>query len=120
MLKYLFLTGTLIATVYGQLIIKLQASKIHEAFHDSGGYLFQMLIDPLVMTGFAAAGVAALCWLMAVRSFDVGYAYPFMALSFVLVPIGGAIWFAEPVTKLQIVGLFVIMVGVAINALARA
>jgi multidrug transporter EmrE-like cation transporter len=42
-----------------------------------------------------------------------------MALSFVLVPLGSMVLFGEPLRALQLLGLALIIPGVAVNALAR-
>ncbi|WP_454021087.1 EamA family transporter [Azospirillum sp. Marseille-Q6669] len=120
MLKYLFLAGTLLFTVYGQLIIKARAGVLaSDVSEGAGSYLLRMFLDPLVITGFAGAGMAALCWLLAVRSLPIVYAYPFMALSFVLVPCGAALFLGEVINWPQMVGLALIVAGVALTAVFR-
>lgn len=117
---YLFIAGTLLFTLYGQLIIKARAGVL--ASNESGytgSYLLRMLLDPLVISGFAAAGLAALCWMLAVRSLPVAHAYPFMALSFVLVPGGAVLFLGETINAMQAVGLVLIVAGVVINTVFR-
>jgi drug/metabolite transporter (DMT)-like permease len=82
-------------------------------------YLVAMFTDPFVLSGMAAAVVAAMSWTLAIQRTDIGYAYPFMALSFVLVPLAAAVLFKEHVSVWQSLGLGMIVAGVAINALAR-
>lgn len=120
MLNYLFLAGALLFTVYGQLIIKARAGALaSDVGRGAGSYLLRMLFDPLVITGFAGAGMAALCWMLAVRSLPLVHAYPFMALSFVLVPCGAALFLNEAIHWPQMVGLVLIVAGVALNAVFR-
>jgi multidrug transporter EmrE-like cation transporter len=116
MLKYLFLSGTIVFTVYGQLIIKSRSGKLGSPSGQAANYLFGMLTDPLVISGFFAAFVASLCWMLAVRSFPLSYVYPFMALNFVLVPFCGIVLLGESISLLQIAGIVIILAGVGVNA----
>lgn len=120
MLKYLFVAGTLAGTVYGQLIIKARAAYLagNPGGADQGSYLFRMLTDPLTLSGIAGGGFAAICWILALRQLPLAYAYPFMALSFVLVAAGAHYAFGEIVTWPQVAGLTLIMAGVCLHAYA--
>ena len=119
--RYLYLALTLALTVYGQLVVKSRS--LHFAALSAGGsklsYLTAMFTDVLVLSGLAAAVIAGASWMLAIERTGVGYAYPFMALSFVVVPLAAALLFGEPVSRGQSVGLAMIVVGVAINAMAR-
>jgi multidrug transporter EmrE-like cation transporter len=116
------LFAVLALTVYGQLVIKARAlthaaettalsSKLH--------YLLTMLTDFSVLSGFAAAFLAGICWMLAIERLDLSIAYPFMALSFVLVPLGSTFFFGEVVPPMQWLGLGLIIAGVSVSALAR-
>jgi multidrug transporter EmrE-like cation transporter len=122
MLSALLLSAVLALTVYGQLMIKARSlahvaelagtqSKLH--------YLTLMLTDVGVLSALAAAVLAAVCWVLAIARLDVGYAYPFMALSFVLVPLGSMLLFGEPLPKIQLIALALIVAGVTLSALTR-
>lgn len=117
----LLLFAVLSFTVYGQLVIKARALA-HTAQTGTPGtlhYLLTMFTDVWVLSGLAAAVLAGACWMLAIERLEVGYAYPFMALSFVLVPIGAASLFGEPLPALQLLGIALIVAGVTISALAR-
>jgi len=88
MLSACSLFAVLALTVYDQLMIKGRALKhAAEAFSGPGilHYLFAMFTDMWVLSGFGAAVLAGACWMLAIERLAVGYAYPFMALSFVFV-----------------------------------
>jgi drug/metabolite transporter (DMT)-like permease len=118
--RFVFIGLTLALTVYGQLIIK---SRALQAYSSSNGsklqYLATMFTDVLVLSGFASAVLAAICWILALERTEIGFAYPFMALSFVFVPLAAAFFFKEPISLGQTVGLFMIVAGVTISATAR-
>jgi drug/metabolite transporter (DMT)-like permease len=78
-----------------------------------------MLTDFSVLSGFAAAFLAGICWMLAIERLDLSIAYPFMALSFVLVPLGSTFFFGEVVPPMQWLGLGLIIAGVSVSALAR-
>jgi drug/metabolite transporter (DMT)-like permease len=109
-------------TVYGQLIIKARALVHGEdgaAAADKFIYLKAMLLDPGVLSGLAAAALAAIAWMAAIERLEVGFAYPLMALSFVFVPLGAKCLFGESLPPLQLLGMAFIVIGVTMSALAR-
>jgi multidrug transporter EmrE-like cation transporter len=114
------LLAVVLLTVYGQLVIKARAI-VHVAEVNGGKlqYLLAMFTDFGVLSGLAAAVIASGCWMMAIERLDVGYAYPFMALSFVLVPIGSMFLFKEPLPPIQLLGIALIIAGVIVNAVSR-
>jgi drug/metabolite transporter (DMT)-like permease len=122
MQSFLFLAAVLAFTVYGQLMMKARAL-VHATTAgnspDRMHYLLAMFGDIGVLSGFVAAGLAAVCWMLAIERLEVGYAYPFMALSFLFVPLGSAVLFGESVPPLQWLGLAFIIAGVTISALAK-
>src|SRR4051794_36242270 len=111
MMSSLLLFAVLALTVYGQLMIKARAV-VHTT--DAVGvqgklhYLFLMFTDIGVLSSLGAAVLAGVCWMLVVQRLEVGYAYPFMALSFVLVPLGSTVLFGEPLPGLQWIGLTLI------------
>jgi multidrug transporter EmrE-like cation transporter len=119
-MRSLILLSTVLGlTVYGQLVIKARALLHSAAGADGLSYIFAMASDLGVLSGLAAAGLAAFAWIAVVQQLEVGFAYPFMALSFVLVPLGARVIFSEPLPRLQIFGMALIVIGVTIGALAR-
>ena len=122
MRSFLLLLAVLGLTVYGQLMIKARAlaHSADAAIHGKAlVYLMAMVSDIGVLSGLAAAVLAALLWILALQRLEVGFAYPFMALSFVFVPLGARLMFAEPLPSIQIVGITLIVAGVTVSALAR-
>jgi drug/metabolite transporter (DMT)-like permease len=115
-----YIACTLALTVYGQLIMKARA--IAHASDRTGGskldYLFAMYTDFGVLSGLAAAVLASVCWALALEKAGLGFAYPFMALSFVVVPLSARVLFQEAITPWQMAGLLLIVLGVAVNAFA--
>lgn len=119
MQRLLLLSGTLLLTVSGQLVIKSRALAIQQSSASPSGvaYLVAMFADRVVWLGLSGAALAAVCWIMTLRQLSVSAAYPFMALSFVIVPACALVFLGERVTTLQWLGCGVIVAGVAITAL---
>jgi drug/metabolite transporter (DMT)-like permease len=118
--NYILIAATLALTVFGQLIIKARAEVHAQA---AAGlrldYLQAMFLDPLVWAGLMGAVLASVCWMLAIRAVTLGFAYPFMALSFVLVPLGARVFFGEPFGWKGLLSLSLIVAGVALNANLR-
>lgn len=118
----IFVFIVLMLSVYAQLVVKARAlvhTKQLLAASAQLDYLLAMFTDPWVLSGLMGVLVAGACWMLAIERLEVGFAYPFMALSFVLVPVGSMLLFGEPLPKLQLLALALIIAGVAMSALTR-
>lgn len=116
---YFYILGTILFTVYGQLILKWRIEKygsLPDLFSEKLLFLIKLLFDPFIFSGFVAAFVASLFWMAAMTKFDVSYAYPFMSGAFVLVFILSAIFFHEPVSWQKVLGLLLIVSGILITS----
>ena len=116
---YLYIFGTILFTVYGQIIIKWQVSNAGAFPVDAGGkiwFLLRLAVNPWVISSLCGAFLAFLCWMAAMTKFDLSYAYPFMSLSFVFVFILSTLFFHEPVTMAKALGVIFIMAGIIIGA----
>ena len=119
--KYLFIAGALLLTVAGQLVIRWRA-EAHALLRDHAGtfgYLFAMFRDPFVIGALIGAFLAAVSWMLAVQQMPVSVAYPFMALSFILVPWGASWALGEEVNMAQYVGAALVVGGVALSTVWR-
>ncbi len=69
--------------------------------------------------GLAAYGLSLLAWLAVLVRYRLSYAYPLLALSYVLVYIGATSWpeLAEPATPQRTIGTLLILAGVALVSL---
>lgn len=117
--RFLFIGLTLAFTVYGQLAMKSRTVSASSIGDNKLQYLAVMFTDVLVLSALAAGVVASVCWMLALERTDIGFAYPFMALSFVLVPLAAAFLFDEPLTIGQMIGLFLIVAGVTVSSSFR-
>ena len=81
------------------------------------------LRDALFFTaaGLLAYGLSLLAWLAVLVRYRLSYAYPLLALSYVLVYAGATQWpeLAEAATPQRTIGTLLILAGVALASLTR-
>jgi multidrug transporter EmrE-like cation transporter len=122
MLPHLLLAAAIVLSIYSQLTMKSRAL-VHSSVSNSTAeylhYLFLMATDWRVVTAAGATFLAGVCWLLAIQRLDLGYAFPFMALSFVLMPVAANLFLGEPLPMTQFFGLGLVLAGVTLSALAR-
>ncbi len=118
-MAYLCILGTILFTVYGQLIIKWRLSfygAMPECLFDKFIFLIKLVFDPYIFSGLAGAFIASLLWMAAMTKLELSYAYPFVGLTFVLVLILSALFFKEPLTTYKVVGVGFIALGIIISS----
>lgn len=118
---YIYIFLTIGFTVYGQLILKWrigQLGALPSAAFEKFKFLFFILFDPAVFSGFVAAFLASLAWMAAMTKFDLSHAYPFMSLNFVVVLLLSAVILGEPLTVQKIFGIGLIVLGTLVAARA--
>lgn len=117
---YFYIFGTIFFTVYGQLILKWRISTVGASlpndFLDKIIFLFKLVFDPFIFSGFASAFIASFFWMAAMTKFELSYAYPFMSGAFVLVFGLSVLFFNEIVTWQKILGLALIVVGIIVTS----
>lgn len=93
----------------GQLLFKLASAHLdfRRPFADIKGLAILVL-------ALALYGSATLLWVAALRNAPLSRLYPVMALSFVLVPLGGLLFLREPVSLQYWAGAALIIAGVAV------
>jgi len=116
---YFFVLMTIALTVYGQFAIKLKISTVPPTgtgLMDRLGYVVQLYFSPLILSALVAAVLASACWMAAVSRLPLSHAYPMMAATFVAVTVLGHFYFGEHVSLRQVVGLCLIVAGIALGA----
>ena len=117
---YFFVALTVVLTVVGQFLIKWrvnEAGALPGDVHGKIRFVFELLHNPWILLGLGSAFVASLCWMLAMTKLPLSHAYPFTAVAFVLVVVVGAWLFAEPLSVMKLLGVGLIVVGVALMGL---
>jgi drug/metabolite transporter (DMT)-like permease len=116
---YVYILLTVAFTVYGQLAIKSQVTRAG-AMPDAAGakllFLLRLMPNPWVLSGFAAALIAAIAWMAALTKFDLSFAYPFQSLSFIIVMFASALILREPLTVWKLAGMALIVLGIIVSS----
>jgi multidrug transporter EmrE-like cation transporter len=71
-----------------------------------------------VMGGMFLHVSALVIWLLALSKVDISFAYPFLALGYVLVSAMAWLWLGEELSQMRIIGMAVIVIGILILAKA--
>ncbi len=120
-LGHLFIALCLFFTVYGQLVLKWQiggAGPLPAGGPDKLVFLLKQFLNPWIFSGFVSAFVASLAWMAAMTRFELGYAYPFMSLAFVIVMLFGVAFLGEPVSWAKVIGTLMVVAGLIVIARA--
>jgi drug/metabolite transporter (DMT)-like permease len=80
------------------------------------GLIGIILRSPLVMGGLFLYGLGALAWIAVLRRMDLSYAYPFLALNFVLIALVSQVVLHETIPPIRWLGIGAICVGIVLIA----
>jgi drug/metabolite transporter (DMT)-like permease len=104
--------GALLCTVAGQLLFRGAALSANAA----GGF-FNAKSLLLFATAIALYGVMTVLWAHALRELPLAKAYPFMALSFLIIPLAEHLIYGQTVSWAAIFGGMIIVAGIVVTQL---
>ena len=116
-LSHFYILGTILLTVYGQIVIKWQvglAGAVPGDLLGKAAFLWSFALRPWVMSSLVAAVAAFLCWVMAMSRFEIGYAYPFTSMAFLIVMLLGVVLFGETLSTTRVMGTVLIVAGIIV------
>jgi drug/metabolite transporter (DMT)-like permease len=102
-------------SVVGQLLLKTGVSQLGALSLARGDVMISLrslLANPIVWGGLAVYAVGTFFWLGALSRVELGYAYPFLSLSYVLVMLTSWIFLREEVSLMRVAGAAIICCGV--------
>jgi multidrug transporter EmrE-like cation transporter len=117
--NWVYVAVAIVLMVYVQLVVKWQSAQLGTLPDDGGQRLLtvaQLLLNPWIISGFAATLVAALSWFVAMTVYDLSFAYPFMGITFVAVLLLSALLLGEPLTAGKVIATGFVVAGLAIGA----
>ena len=103
-----------LALATGQVLFKAAAQSIKGSVGFDVPTLQQLVLNPYLLLSLAIYGVATLFWVLLLRDTDLNKAYLVVALALVLVPLAGTFLFQEPFNTRLLIGLAIILVGLAV------
>ncbi len=105
-IKYIILTILNSAiTIFGQVLWKLAVMK-------PAGYTYRLLINPYVISGIAAYGLATVLWLYILSKIPFSIAYALTSTTYAFSLFAGYYIFHEAITPSKIIGTVLILTGV--------
>ncbi len=78
--------------------------------------IVQIAFSPFVILGLFLYFLSMAVWLLVLSKVEVSFAYPFVALGFVLTALFGRVFFHDTLSLAKIVGTLLIMTGVVVMA----
>jgi len=106
--------------VVGQLVLKLGADGIGQVnlgnWESVRHFLLALVSSPQVLLGLALYGLSAVIWLVVLSRVDLSYAYPMIAISYVLMLILSKLLLKEDVSLTRWIGVAIICLGVLITS----
>ncbi|MCS0503614.1 EamA family transporter [Ancylobacter mangrovi] len=113
------LVGLILASValnaLAQILLRLGARAGAAAEPGPAG-LLALAFQPSVLGGLACYAMSLLLWLYVLGRVEVSFAYPFLALGFVLVALAGWQWLGETMPPARMAGIGIILAGVLVLA----
>ncbi len=120
-IPYLYIFGTVIFTVYSQLIIKwriVQYGHLPDDLYGKIIFLFKAALDPFIFSGFLSVCIAGLFWMAAMTKFELSYAYPYITAGLTLLTVFLAIVIlGETINISKIIGVLLIVIGVVMMSI---
>lgn len=103
---YLTAIGCVVGLAAGQLLFKASANQMHR-----GDGLLDLKALTFLALAMALYAVTSVVWVLLLKSAELGKIYPFMALAFVLVPLGSHLFYGEVFAPRYIAGVALIFAG---------
>jgi drug/metabolite transporter (DMT)-like permease len=76
------------------------------------GQLLHVVLIPMIVLGFLAYLVSGILWLVVLQQFEVNFALPWQALTYVIVLLAAKMIFGENLNAWRLLGVALICVGV--------
>jgi len=100
--------------VFGQLSLKRGMKNVgnFEIKDFASSKIFKLIEEKFVIIGIVLYAIATLFWLVILSKAELSFAYPMLALGYVLIAVFGKIFFNENVTLTRFLGILLISIGV--------
>lgn len=110
---FLLLLTAICLTVAGELLLKSGMNQVGE-FSLAPQVVFRTFTEWRVLLGFALIFGGSLFWLGVISRADFSFAYPLLALSYVVSMIPAYFLLGEEITLNRIIGASIIVIGVVV------
>ncbi len=96
----------------GQLLFKKVADGVTGNLLGEG--FIGLLLNPWFWSAAMLYGISTLLWINILQGVPLSLAYPFVALAFVIVPLGAWAFFGEPLSLRYFLGVFLLCSGILV------
>ena len=112
--------GAILLASCGHVLIKMGLVAAAHGTSEMGlvQRIVQYVLQPGVAAGLAVYGFGTLLWIAAVSRRNISFLYPLTALNYVLVTMGGTLFFGEHISAGRWIGIAVVVLGVALLQLS--
>lgn len=117
---FLLIVISVTLSAFGQVSFKIGVDRSTAAAGSESAFggILGMVLSPMVLVGLALYAVGTVFWLLALKHLDLSLAYPFVAISFIVVVAIGVLGLGEPFNTVKLAGLALIVAGILV--LSRA
>jgi drug/metabolite transporter (DMT)-like permease len=119
-LSFALILISIVLGVAGELLLKTGVNQLENlAFNGFNPALHSLITvgtTPALIVGFLCYGLAAIFWLMVLARLDLSYAYPFLALMYLFIPLASRFFLHEQIPVGRWVGVGIIIIGVLVVA----
>lgn len=119
LVNHAYIVGTIIFTVYSQLIMRWQISKVGPLPTEAIGkfyFVCHLFTNIWIISSILATLLAGISWMLAMTKFQISYAYPWISLNFLLMLFFGVWLFNETFTLHKFIATMFIVVGILLMA----
>lgn len=115
--EHIYILSTIFFTVYSQLVMRWQVGLAGNLPTDPAGkmgFILTLLLNPWVISGVISTFFAGVSWMLAMTRFEIGYAYPFVSLNYVIVVVASVVLFNESLNPSRLIGTALVILGIII------
>ncbi len=109
---------SVLAVVIGQVLIKKGLNLLGDIDFTSGlvSAYVKMFLSPWVVGGLSLYIIGVVFWLYVLSKLDLSYAYPFLALTYVLIALSSSWFLNEHISAIRWIGIAIICIGIILIA----
>jgi drug/metabolite transporter (DMT)-like permease len=107
-------TALIIPAVLLEGLAQLALKRGAMAARKHAGYWIGLVRSPWVGAGIALYVAELLCWIAALHEVPLSIAFPTLSLNYCVVAVGAHLWLDEPLERRTVLGLGLVVTGVAL------
>ena len=108
--------------IFGQLLLKSGMTKFGRITALNAKEILPTFLkifgQKKIIAGFFLYGISSVLWIYVLSIVDLSFAFPFLSIAYVGVPMAASLFLKEKVCKTQWVGITIVVAGVILVALS--